>query len=442
MSEQKPPGLPPQAEAAWDFPLFDAIMGRRSRRFGLGMEMAKGPFRHRSDKEPVPLDDLETAILVAAATATTGPILAETELPGGMVKTIGKPYPSAMGSHRARLFFTDDSGVYVVKADRAAMTKMREYENPADRDKVVGFYETCVEKLDDGRMDLPAVEPGVWPHNQWVTNKPGTTLFMPVIDVTKDMIKLVLNLCDSKAGRYARDGGYYVVDDRNGMRPCGNERWVESGFLSKRKVLPLSRLEKMLSDGMLAEGAFMGQLMALAMQATGIGGWVYGGFSSLVVLGGTPTCRGLGFRFVQSSSDPFPVPVGRDGVFEAFCPPYHADMDVAVDAAIEGMTMSMDDWEGRGMLKPHVAANAEFDAATVQASPEGIQCVKDICGYILDTFGKFPATVDPIQLTLMIQAHHLDLDFYDTHMKPGAYLETHRDHFRDWHGGVEPRKRN
>ena len=96
MSDRKPLGLPPQAEAAWDYPLFDAIMGRRSRRFGLGMEMAKGPFRHRSDKEPVGLDELETAILVAAATATTGPILAETELPGGMVKTIGKPYPSAM----------------------------------------------------------------------------------------------------------------------------------------------------------------------------------------------------------------------------------------------------------------------------------------------------------------------------------------------------------
>ena len=104
--------------------------------------------------------------------------------------------------------------------------------------------------------------------------------------------------------------------------------------------------------------------------------------------------------------------------------------------------MSMDDWEARGMLKPHVAPNAEFDAATVQASPEGIQCVKDICGYILDTFGKFPATVDPIQLTLMIQAHHLDLDFYDAHMKPGAYLPTHQHHFRDWHGGVEPRKRD
>ena len=97
MGDYKPSNLPPQAEAAWDFPLYDAIMGRRSRRFGLGMEMASGPFRYKSNKEPVGLDDLETAMLVAAATATTGPILAETELPGGMVKTIGKPYPSAMG---------------------------------------------------------------------------------------------------------------------------------------------------------------------------------------------------------------------------------------------------------------------------------------------------------------------------------------------------------
>ena len=432
-------GLPPQVEAAWNYPLFDAIMGRRSRRFGLGMEMESGPFRYRSEKRPVPLDDLETAMLVAAATATTGPILAETEYPGGMVKTIGKPYPSAMGSHRARLFFTDDRGVYVVNADKAKMTKMREYEGRDDRSKFLGFYENFVEKLDDGRMDLPAREPGVWPHNQWVCNKPGTTLFMPVIDVTKDLIKLLLNFCDAKAGRYSGDGGgYYVVDDRNGMRPCGNGKWADSGFLSKKKVMPLSRLEKIISDGMLAEAAFMGQLMMLAMQAMGLGGWVYGGFSSLVLLGGTPAAKGLGFRFLMSESEPFPVPVGRQGVFEGHCPPFRNDMDEAVDAAVEGATLSMDEWEARGMLKPHTADNRSFDAATVQASPEGLACVKDICRYIHDTFGKFPATVDPIQMSVLIQAHHLDLDFYDAHMKPGAYLDSHRNHFRDWHAGALP----
>ena len=90
------------------------------------------------------------------------------------------------------------------------------------------------------------------------------------------------------------------------------------------------------------------------------------------------------------------------------------------------------------MLKPHTADNRSFDAATVQASPEGLACVKDICRYIHDTFGKFPATVDPIQMSVLIQAHHLDLDFYDAHMKPGAYLDSHRNHFRDWHAGALP----
>ena len=443
MSKEKPEGLPPQAQAAWDYPLYDAIMGRRSRRFGLGMEMESGPFTYKSDKEPIGLSDLETAMLVSAATATTGPILAETTLPGGMVKTIGKPYPSAMGSHRARLFFTNDHGTYVVNADKAKMTKMKEYEDKSDREKILGFYENFVEKIDDGRMDLPGEEPGVWPHNQWVTNKPGTTLFMPVIDVTKDMIKLILNLCDSKAGRYAgQGGGYFIVDDRNGMRPCGNQKWADSGFLSKKKVMTLSRLEKILSDGMLAEGAFMSQLIALAMQATGIGGWVYGGFSSTVVLGGTPACRGLGFKFIQSKTDPFPIPVGRPGVFEAFCPPNYPDMSAAVDAAIAGATITMDEWEAKGMLKPHTAPNHEFDAATVQASPEGVQCVKDICTYIYETYGKFPATVDPIQLTLFAQAHHLDLDFYDKNMKPGAYSETHKNNMRDWHDGHVPKAKD
>ena len=50
-------------------------------------------------------------------------------------KTIGKPYPSVGGSHRARLFFTNDDGVFMVKAHEAKMTKMREYERRDDRAK-------------------------------------------------------------------------------------------------------------------------------------------------------------------------------------------------------------------------------------------------------------------------------------------------------------------
>jgi hypothetical protein len=33
-----------------------------------------------------------------------------------------------------------------------------------------------------------------------------------------------------------------------------------------------------------------------------------------------------------------------------------------------------------------------------------------------------------------VQAHHLDLDFYDHFFKPGAYLPTHASHMSRWHG--------
>jgi hypothetical protein len=32
-----------------------------------------------------------------------------------------------------------------------------------------------------------------------------------------------------------------------------------------------------------------------------------------------------------------------------------------------------------------------------------------------------------------VQAHHLDLDFYDRFFKPGVYLRTHAEHMQRWH---------
>ena len=69
--DSKPYGLRPEVEAAWNFPLFEALTGRRSRRFGFGMELTHGPFVYKSPKEPYPLSENETAMLVAAATGVT-----------------------------------------------------------------------------------------------------------------------------------------------------------------------------------------------------------------------------------------------------------------------------------------------------------------------------------------------------------------------------------
>ena len=440
--DTKPYGMRPEVEAAWNFPLFEAMMGRRSRRFGFGMELEYGPFTYKSEKEPFPLSEDETAILIAAATGLTGAILCEGDTQGGMVKSVGRTHPSAVGAHRTQLFFTNDDGLFLYQGTKHKMSKMKEYETEEDRNKIRGFYDEYTVKISEGRFDLPQAEPGLFAHNLWVTNTPGSTLFMPVTDVSQDLIRLMVNMCDSKGGaRYSKTGGYYIVDERKGMRAAGCEKWAENGLLNKENILPLGRLEKIIVSWLCAEGAMMGTLMQLAMAATGIGCWLHGGFTPLVVMGGTPICKGLGMRFITPKEDPFPNPVGLDGYFEGFCPPYYKDMNAAVEAAVEGMGEKLDDWEKRGMVLPHKVSNEEFEKAVPGVSDEGIECVKDICTYIFEEYGKFPAFNDTMHLLYFIQAHHLDTDFYDKYFKDGAYLDTHKNHFDMWHKGTNiPRR--
>ncbi len=54
------------------FPLLDAIFGRRSRRFPMGGEIPDGPLAYHSEHQHVPLSQLETMLILAVMTGTTG----------------------------------------------------------------------------------------------------------------------------------------------------------------------------------------------------------------------------------------------------------------------------------------------------------------------------------------------------------------------------------
>ena len=58
-------------------------------------------------------------------------------------------------------------------------------------------------------------------------------------------------------------------------------------------------------------------------------------------------------------------------------------------------------------------------------SEEFQACVALMAQHVYDRFGKFPGTVPSIFILTYLQAHHLDLDFYDHHFQAGAYLRTH-----------------
>ena len=53
-----------------EFPLVEALFGRRLRRFALGGEIPDGPLAYRSGQEPVPLSELERMPATAAGYAS------------------------------------------------------------------------------------------------------------------------------------------------------------------------------------------------------------------------------------------------------------------------------------------------------------------------------------------------------------------------------------
>jgi hypothetical protein len=262
-------------------------------------------------------------------------------------------------------------------------------------------------------------------HDLWDSNRPGSTLFLPVCDVSASLISLIAQFVDPALRRYApAGGGMNIVDDRHGYRPAGTERWLKDGFLDAERMLPLSIVERQACYYVFSEPAAICQNMFLATESLGLGGWKHCGFLSLEIL------ERMGFRIVAANGGtPFGNPVGLDGVFEACCPPYHPTMDAAVDAVLAPPS------PGRKETAPvpHRMSEAEHRAGALRISPEGIACTKAICNYIFDAYGRFPGGTDAMHLMWVMQAHHIDTDYYDRFFGTGAYGPAQATHMAIWH---------
>ena len=125
MTAPAPPSL---LHKVWEYPLFEALFGRRSRRFGLGFEMAEGPFKYKSQRAPLPLSDMEEALLVAAGVGFSGIALWDQSRPLPYRTVDGRTFPSTSRGRRTALFFTNDQGVYVIDPAAPSASKLREVE--------------------------------------------------------------------------------------------------------------------------------------------------------------------------------------------------------------------------------------------------------------------------------------------------------------------------
>src|SRR5712692_2147113 len=426
-------------QKAWNYPLFDAIFQRRARRFPLGATMPGDLAPFTSTKDPVPLDELEEAMLVMAGTGISGMNLSDlpfNDQAGGnwcgntMLQFVGRVYASACGSHGTELFYTNDEGTYMVKFRDAKPSAMQEFHSLYDREHIVQTFRANTVQLKEGRLPIPLIPGITQPFNWWNVNQPGSTLFMPISDLTWEYINVLMLVMDEP-------NSFYVYDDlNNNAEPL--KEWADKGYLDRSRAYALSGLENSMAviiPG--TEQAIMLQNMYLALQAMGLGGWI---FSSSV---GPYILPLMGFQFhvpsktgpikpLDPQAGPRPVPVGIDGHFQAYCPPYYPDMGSAVQAIYDAK------WGARGIYKeeggPAPLKDRESLDRLVNKTPDwALEATKALCSYIWETYGRFPATVDPMMMNIWFQAHHLETEFYDRYYQPGAYHQSIKQHMGVWH---------
>ncbi len=429
--------------AAREYPLWDAIFGRRSRRVAAGSAFRSGSLSFQSKLDPQPLSRLEEAYLIAA-TGVTG--LPYWDNPYETAD--GKPLlgtPCVEGSGRAAgspdnaqstvFFMWNDEGTYLLKRpdDPGPAMNVR----TMSPDDLIAHAERCKVKVKDGRLEFRRDFPAYAGGNKYVSNVPGSTMFMPVTEVTRQYINGLFYVLAQEPGRRP-----VFLDDFNNWLPCGCERWVKSKFLNKQIPIPLGFYAKGRTE---YEAMLLLQNLALVAQSMGLGGWIHAAFENTILLGGYPDIGpGLGFRFERPKKRliprPYPAstpnPVGLDGVLQSYAPPYFKDTDAAIDAILAEKYGPSGLYSTPGTAAPSMKPEAEaaFIRESPHVEPEIVEVVRAICRYIWKTYRRFPAHCHAIDSAgIWMQCHHIDPEFYERFFRE-AYSPTQAAHAKAWHG--------
>lgn len=430
------------------YPLFDALIRRRSRRFGRGMRLNGGPLAHRSAHQPQPLTLEEQAALAFAACGVTGYVLGELpydtgdEIEAGsgniIVHFVGRTVASGDAAHAVVVFVIDDEGAWMLRRPQDFQrTDLAALIQGARERRMVELYERSRIRVADGRVDVPREIPVTPPFNKWSANVPGTTCFLPVADLTALAINIVL------AG-FSEEYGYYVLDDRNGFRPAGVEKFARSrgGHLYDNpehgRVATVGFAEMLLHEVVAIEQGGMLQNLGLMTEALRLGGFPFFsahphawqqalGFRMESVpfsrtIGAGPLMRTLLRVLRRDVALPVAVGLERGGqpLIKPFCPPHYRTMEEAVLAFVDYKCA-----EGRGTQHDGGAHTAWRDGAAVQAriprySDRTVAAAIAYCEYIYRRYGRFPSSNGPFRTVLAYQAHRPDGEFYTRFYKPEA----------------------
>jgi hypothetical protein len=442
------------------YPLLGAMLGRRSRRFGRGMQIGGGPLAYTSQHAPQPLTEIEEALLVFAACGLTGFALADLDYATGqggnmLAGLLGRTIASPDAVDAVSLVVTNDQATYLIKrpqdfdpSEIPALVRLAQEMN------FLELYRHMRVKIAEGRA-TPPVKPGFnFNINKWALYAPGSTYLLPVNSMTAAYINVLLEAFDPAMGLYG-------VDERNFFRPAGVGQFAKSrgGTLdddfSGGRIFTVQAIEQALVESVSIEQGMLHQNVALMVQALGLGGFPnyarheYAWFEALDFrMGSMPGSRYAGAGRLLSfivgllgRDQPYPFPLGleRDGhvLLKPFCPPYYPTMKDAVKAFVafkfsaRGLDLDRSgttDWQDPGSVTAQIPGPSDSAIAATVA----------YCEYIFKRYGRFPAYTAPFRTMIGYQATHVDIDFYDRFYTPGALSDTQRQHQAYWHAGQTP----
>ena len=458
------------------YPLMSAIAERRTRRISRGTSLKAAGLSHASSNAPAPLSPLEEAVLIVStgltgATMHDGPL----EMPDG-AKELGTPFLNVIGrsasspdnSQATSFFMINDDGIWLLKKlrGREALALLGElppkWEDWSENDWL-GAAESIKHRISDRRLEFPRHFPYYLGWNKQISNRPGTTIFFPVVDCTRACINILLILLSEPDGErplFIDDWQKFrptdlmevaawaavhlgFVDKEIPYQPIGGIERARGGFVNPEINLPLGLASTMRVD---FEAFFLLQNLMLVGQGMGLGGWVHASVAPPYILQRDPAREwfGLGFRMHKPGKkwhewppvpSTQPNPVGIDGVLEGLCPPYISSMSEAVDRVCEEKYGSKGTYGDADVFARSYRRRRDAEEFLRNAEPyskEAIQYTKDVCNYIYETYGRFPAHVNAFHVPgIWLQFSHLELEYYRKFYNPALFRRQAR-HDASW----------
>ena len=434
-----------------DYPLLTALRERRSRRFGLGMKIPAGPLAYESRHVPRPLTEDEEAAMVFAASGITGHALADLVYAKGggggiMAGLVARTIASGDGLQTVALLVINDNGAWLVRRPRELPAgDISTLIELSKRGEFTELYRRCRVKICETRPRTPAEPLFNINANRWSAHAPGSTIFLPVNDLTFMYINGLLEILNEETGAF-------ILDERNNFLPAGLTRFARrrGGHLEddphRGRIATVRQVEQFVTEFVTAEQGMMLQNLGLMAQALGLGGFPnfanhdFGWFQALDFrMEQMPANRYVGAGRLPSLAMkilkrnpiiPFPVGLERNGevLLKPFCPPYFQTMSEAVRAVADIKFGA----NGIFRCQSHGSTWTKHDEVVRQVpgfSETAIAAATAHCEYLWEHYGRFPVYMPPYRTVLNFQASHLDAEFYNKFYRPEALGETQRNDF-------------